>query len=250
MVEFGEFYITCNPPLLYRGVEKVILLAINSIPEDILIEILYEPDVAWFKVIAVAGQDMHINDIIEAFIQDIYSSEDVVAGEGGDLDPSRHFCSWDSHRANVANENYLSQFRAYMTPETLKEYSHCDLFRDVQRTVAESLDDLLSKLGTVLIDPRLPKNFAQLKQAMKTVTIEHNMRQNLVYIASDSKVSIKLAKERLKNLADAYVSADSSPRDTCSQNSLLSAFQTTKQFGLIMSFLRQQGRIIGTRSGV
>lgn len=221
MAEFKEFYVACNPPLLHQGVARVILLVTSSVPDDRLQEILYEPDIAWFKVIALSAYEAQIIECFETFIHDIYTEEGADVGNDGnnglrDSVPSKNFCSWPSYFESHKNGSDFSQYREYMIPESLQEYSYCDIFRGLQDTDAARFDDLLSKLGSTLIDPRLPKDFDQLQKSMKTVRIEHNMRQNLLYIASNhSSTSVKMAKERLQNLVDAYVSTRSSPTNEC-----------------------------------
>ncbi|KIL94935.1 hypothetical protein FAVG1_01866 [Fusarium avenaceum] len=77
MEGYAEFYISCNPPLLPNGVSLIIADLMKEL-ESMVIEVLYEPEIPWFKFITSVEHQLEVSRWMHSRLDNLLTAE---AGE-------------------------------------------------------------------------------------------------------------------------------------------------------------------------
>ncbi|PNP53966.1 hypothetical protein THARTR1_05653 [Trichoderma harzianum] len=191
-----EFYITCNPPLLPLGVKRIIESA-QSACQDKLLEILYEPEIPWFKCITVTEYQSRVSDVIQHLINQLLNKEvrpldfnvvdpdvregtyhpDVVSRKTGEP----LIVPWVVFKS-IGNDIY-QEFEEYRFPAILGQLPFKTVWRGLQNSTGVSIDTLLSVFSRVSKSENAPNNVVEF--AFHTnCEMSHNLRENLIYIGS------------------------------------------------------------------
>ncbi|KAL7936095.1 hypothetical protein V8C35DRAFT_278324 [Trichoderma chlorosporum] len=216
----AEFYITCNPPLLPQGVKHIIESA-KSACKDKLVEILYEPEIPWFKCITMAEYQSRISDIIQHIMRKLLKREvrplkfnaveDVDVHEGT-FHPdvaSREtneplIIPWVVYKS-IGTDIYQG-FDDYRFPATMVDIPFKSVWRGLENSTGVSIDTLLSvfsrltKCENTLADVT---NFAFHSNCEMT----HNLREKIIYIGSwQSMELVDRAVQRLQTILNLLAS--------------------------------------------
>ncbi|KAK1240828.1 hypothetical protein MKX07_006261 [Trichoderma sp. CBMAI-0711] len=199
MAESGavEFYITCNPPLLALGV-KDLVESVQLACQDELLEILYEPDIPWFKCITMAEHQHKVAETIQFLMHDLLDAEverlnfnaiEDVDVEEGTLHPDVLQKAPDNPRVmawllykSLGNDIYDS-FADHQFPATMANMPHRSIWRGLQNSNGVSLDILLSAFSLLSKSKDAPITAYDFAFA-NNCEISYNLRGELVYIGS------------------------------------------------------------------
>ncbi|KAF4978082.1 hypothetical protein FZEAL_5472 [Fusarium zealandicum] len=216
MAGFVEFYISCNPPLLPGGVSLVVSKVYNAL-ESKVIEILYEPEVPWFKVITVVEDQAEVTEWVQ------YQLEQLLEEETGpvDEDPGQedddtvgntsvrtdveilaevpHLIPWPL-LYDEQQDGSLLKYDAWRYPEDIKKFPHKTVWRGLERLNRLTISDFLAKYDFLrsASDPELSlEKFAELANCQ----MSHNLQGNLVYIGCDTgSLGLEAVTHKLDNL--------------------------------------------------
>ncbi|KAL7802867.1 hypothetical protein V8C43DRAFT_322874 [Trichoderma afarasin] len=214
-----EFYITCNPPLLPLGVKRIIESA-QSACQGKLLEILYEPEIPWFKCITVTEFQNRVSDIIQHLLHKLLKKEvrpldfNVVESDvrEGTFHPdvvSREtseplIIPWVVFKS-IGNDIY-QDFEEYRFPTILGQLPFKTVWRGLQNSTGVSIDTLLSVFSRVSKSENAPNNVVDF--AFHTnCEMSHNLRENLIYIGSwQSMDLVDRAVQRLQTILNLLAS--------------------------------------------
>ncbi|KAM0254451.1 hypothetical protein ACHAQJ_006791 [Trichoderma viride] len=209
---FVEFYIACNPPLLSRGVEYIIESAKSACPNDELAEILYEPDIPWFKCITMVRYQALVTRIIQDLLIKLVELE--VGGLGFNphddeidadiLQPDvimkaaePRLIPWMVYRS-LGSEIY-DTFVDYQYPEVMASLPFKTIWRGLQNS-SGSFESLLSAFRSLTKTENAPitaVDFALLNGCH----ISHNMRGDMIYVGSyTSEAAIEKVIRKLETM--------------------------------------------------
>ncbi|CAM1506705.1 Fc.00g063460.m01.CDS01 [Cosmosporella sp. VM-42] len=216
MGSYVEFYVTCNPPLLPIAVAKTVYYALRRFgQEGNVIEILYEPDVPWFKIIANSGDlpevigwfdscleslleletglvDQDLDGDVEISVDDHHSLVDVeVLAEQPQVIP------WSLYHGDESTAAFKYDYRF---PEAISLLSNKEVWRGLESVEGLTLPNLLSKFS-FLWSTNHPVEQLMKLEAVSDCLITHNMRGDVVYLGSDSGVyAVENGLRKLWNL--------------------------------------------------
>ncbi|KAJ6780584.1 hypothetical protein PWT90_04067 [Aphanocladium album] len=190
MTEYVEFYIACNPPLLPQGVSEVIRRVQES---EGLLELLYEPDVPWFKCIALATQKAQITANVQDNLFAI-ADEDVDAFDGeqqtdGDvtiISPDSRMTSWSAYQAKGGGAYTFAD--ADVFPEPIAEAKYKTTWRGLEAYPPATFESLLLRCHTYG-DNTIPREHDKF-EAVVRCQISYNTRQTLLYVGCDTSRQI------------------------------------------------------------
>ncbi|KAH7162930.1 hypothetical protein B0J13DRAFT_669572 [Dactylonectria estremocensis] len=215
MDEFVEFYITCNPPLLPAGVADVVAHVRKAPLSEHVIEILYEPDISWFKIITASKHQEEVSTLIESFLEERLEAEtdiiderhaEIIDTEGDGLqarpdvdlvveNPS--VIPWSLYHQQQANTNNYDEYRF---PTPLETLPYKAVWRGLEKFNNLSISDLLLKYDFLWPRPSPGYGMQKLVEHFDW-EFTHNMRGNIVYMGSrDSAECLKNATLKLDNL--------------------------------------------------
>ncbi|KAF7544526.1 hypothetical protein G7Z17_g9878 [Cylindrodendrum hubeiense] len=209
MAEFVEFYVTCNPPLLAAGVASVVA-------HKHVLEILYEPEVPWFKIITARESQEEVATLIQSYLEQRLEEEtdlvdedqpEVVDTIGDDLNPRAdvdivvedpQVIPWSLYQQNQrANAKDYDEYRF---PTHLENLPFKTVWRGLESFDGLSISDLLSRFDFLWPNPVSTSGLQRLEEHVNC-QIAHNMKGDLVYIGSDKAMEcLGDAVRKLENL--------------------------------------------------
>ncbi|KAG9507578.1 hypothetical protein J7337_001131 [Fusarium musae] len=211
-MDIVEFYVSCNPPLLPKGV--ALIFASVEENEDLgIIEILYEPEIPWFKLIVPRACQREISDWVHSQLAELMESEaDAVIRDGDEDDlgtsaiqPDIEVIVEDSHitaypSLQTTLKDTLSQYDAFRYPAIIKTLPYKTVWR-VPESSGVTILQILSNyesLGFVLpLGPSIDS-----LQALTKCVITYNFQGSLLYIgSSESEQALGFVKQKLYTLA-------------------------------------------------
>ncbi|KAM3445466.1 hypothetical protein NHJ13734_000379 [Beauveria thailandica] len=149
MADVVEFYITCNPPLLPRGVSEVIRRVQDA---EGLLEILYEPRSPWFKCIALSSERRQITAAVQdnlfAIAEDDVDALDFDEQTDGDISiisPDPRMTSWHEYRKNGSDTYAFADCDIF--PEFIAELKHKTTWYSLEDHPSVTFDGLLALCG-------------------------------------------------------------------------------------------------------
>ncbi|KAM3503639.1 hypothetical protein MY10362_004073 [Beauveria mimosiformis] len=185
MADVVEFYITCNPPLLPRGVSEVIRRVQDA---EGLLEILYEPRSPWFKCIALSSERRQITAAVQdnlfAIAEDDVDTLDFDEKTDGDISiisPDPRMTSWHEYRKNGSDAYVFADCDIF--PEFIAEAKHKITWYGLEDHPSATFDGLLALCGTM--DGKETLLDAEQFQLVYKCRISYNLRQTVLYIGTD-----------------------------------------------------------------
>ncbi|RDA85637.1 hypothetical protein CP532_3536, partial [Ophiocordyceps camponoti-leonardi (nom. inval.)] len=207
-----EYYVTCNPPLTPKGVASVVTALRDVVLDDIEYEILYEPDIPWFKLLSPPNTQIRITDKLrELLISVVEEDADLV-----DLDQQQYqipvdvnvvtedsrVMPWSVHEAGHQNLQYNSDL---LFPDYLREHPQKRLWRGLETAGTDgwNIDVFFARLRLrwISFGNEAP---AELLQRLLQCGLSWNARGTLLYIGSEesSPEALEKAIQKLDNLRD------------------------------------------------
>ncbi|KAF5713478.1 hypothetical protein FMUND_7942 [Fusarium mundagurra] len=211
-MDIVEFYVSCNPPLLPKGV-ALIFASVEENDDLGIIEILYEPEIPWFKLITSRASQREISDWMHSQLEELMESEAdaVIRDEDEDdlstsaIQPDIEVIVEDPHiiaypSLQTILKDTLSQYDAFRYPAIIKTLPYKTVWR-VPESSGVTILQILSNyesLGSVLpLGPSIDS-----LQALTKCVITHNLQGSLLYIgSSESEQALGFAKQKLYTLA-------------------------------------------------
>ncbi|KAF4419506.1 hypothetical protein FACUT_11412 [Fusarium acutatum] len=212
-MDIVEFYVSCNPPLLPKGV-ALIFASVEGNNDLGIVEILYEPEIPWFKLITPRASQREISDWMHSQLEEIMESEAdaVIRDEDEDdlstsaIQPDIELLVEDPHiiafpSLQTILKNTLSQYDAFRYPAIIKTLPYKTVWRVPESSGATILQILSNyeSLGSVLpLGPSIDS-----LQALTKCVITYNFHGSLLYIgSSESEQALGVAKQKLDTLAN------------------------------------------------
>lgn len=184
-----------------------------------VVELLYEPEVPWFKIITLANDQNEVCTKIQTFLSQLLEDEtcpvdDLSGGlvniENGEepradvevVGDEPHIMPWSLYeeRKSVGDANY-NEFRF---PEPTRELTFKTVWRGLEEFDGLTISSLLSRYNCLY--PEIALSLAKIAKSTQC-EITYNMRGDLVYIGSNqNSTCLATATQKLGNLVDLYVS--------------------------------------------
>ncbi|KAL7803736.1 hypothetical protein V8C44DRAFT_369438 [Trichoderma aethiopicum] len=222
MAESGvvEFYITCNPPLLALGV-KDLVESVQLACQDELFEILYEPDIPWFKCITMAEHQNKVTETIQFLMHDLLDAEvdqlnfnaieDMDVQEGTvhpdvlqKVPENPRIIAWLLYKS--LGDDIYDAFSEHQFPVTMAKIPHKSVWRGLQNSSGVSIDTLLSRFSVLSKSKDAPvtaNDFA----FSTNCEISYNLRGELVYIGSwESMEAVESTVRKLNSMLNLLAS--------------------------------------------
>ncbi|UKZ63225.1 uncharacterized protein TrAtP1_004454 [Trichoderma atroviride] len=210
--EFAEFYITCNPPLLPRGVKHIINSVKSACTNGELYEILYEPDIPWFKCFTMGKHKESVTRIIQDLMLELVNLEvarpdfdvqkdvvdtDVLQADATMKAPEPRLASWMVYQSHGTDK--YDEFIEYQYPAFMASLPHKAIWRGLENS-SGSFENFLSAFRLLIKSENAPATTADFALC-NDCQITCNMRQNLVYIGSStSAAALKKVLRKLETM--------------------------------------------------
>ncbi|RDA94195.1 hypothetical protein CP533_6575 [Ophiocordyceps camponoti-saundersi (nom. inval.)] len=209
---FCEFYVTCNPPLTPEGVSSVVAAIKDILEDEMEFEILYEPEIPWFKVVSSPIDKKLISDTLRKLLQSVVEEDaDLVDPDQQQqhetpvdvkiMTEDSRVMPWSTHDA--AAHDYHSRPDLYF-PESMISLPQKRLWRGLETTDGWNIDMFYHRLKLRwdhLGNWNSPQGaLLELLQCQ----ISWNIRANLLYVGSDQLTpeAFEKAIRKLDNLLD------------------------------------------------
>lgn len=176
-------------------------------------EILYEPEIPWFKIITAQEHQEEIAHRIHSFLELLLEEETDVIDENqpGDLaiDPKTRadvdlvtetpqIIPWSLYQHNKCADT--SDYDEHRFPAQLEPLAFKTVWRGLESADGLSISDLFAKFDFLWAHPGQTSGLQKLG-AHVNCQFTHNMRENLVYIGSDKEMEcVRDAVRKLENL--------------------------------------------------
>ncbi|KAJ9428652.1 hypothetical protein FOXG_00650 [Fusarium oxysporum f. sp. lycopersici 4287] len=213
-MDIVEFYVSCNPPLLPKGV-ALIFASVEERKDDLgILEILYEPEIPWFKLIAPRASQREVSDWMHSQLEELIESEAdaVIRDEDKDdhstsaiqldievLVEEPHIIAFPS--LQTIPKDILNQYDTFRYPDTIKTLSYKTVWR-VPESSGVTIMQILSNYESLGSVSPLGPSIDSL-QALTKCVITHNFQGSLLYIgSSESEQALSVAKRKLDTLAN------------------------------------------------
>ncbi|KAF4453832.1 hypothetical protein F53441_3518 [Fusarium austroafricanum] len=220
MSEYVEFYVSCNPPLLPNGVSSVIEDLKNEFGQNELIEILYEPEIPWFKLITDISNQPKISTSLHHRLERLLHSEtDDIDKHLGEIDleefsaqpdvkvvaESPHIISFPSYQ--TISEDLLKQYDLFRYPDHIKDLPYKTLWR-VPEASWVSIFQLVLRYKA-LWPASLSEPSIDTLGKLVNCEIARNMQWSVVYIGSSEGEQALRAMTRKLDVLAAFMDAPS-----------------------------------------
>ncbi|KAF5248750.1 hypothetical protein FAUST_89 [Fusarium austroamericanum] len=216
---YSEFYISCNPPLLPNGVSSVITDAVNDLGQ-IIIEVLYEPEVSWFKFISAVQDQPQITHWMHKRLERLLEAEVCPVNDDEDLFEDQDDAGYSDPKARPdvqlltetphvvpypllehTSPDIKEQYDPYRYPDHIKHLSHKRTWQSPEGLEGVTVSQILSKFEPLLPALLGPSGIEKLAELTKC-QISYNLRGSLLYIGSDQGLSaLDAATQKLNTLA-------------------------------------------------
>ncbi|KAL7927500.1 hypothetical protein ACQKWADRAFT_276948 [Trichoderma austrokoningii] len=207
---FVEFYITCNPPLLSRGVEHIIETANVACLNGELFEILYEPDIPWFKCITMGKHKEYVTRIIRDLLLELVDLEvvrlkfdaqkdvidtDVLQADVTMKAAKPRLISWMEYQS--LGTDIHDSFVQYQYPESMASLPYKAIWRGLENS-SGTFENFLTEFRLLIKSEMAPATTADFA-VCNDCHISYNVRGNLVYIGSSiSAAALKNVVRKLE----------------------------------------------------
>lgn len=222
---FVEFYVSSNPPLTPAGVQDVtngMMQELGIGPDPALIELLYEPEVPWFRLITKNSNRLEVTQRLDKFIIDI-GGEEVAAVDADDEEDERsrnqrgkrvdvdiveegnpRMIPWVTHEDQTLFNAGMFPARF---PDTVAPLRYKAIWRAYEQTGFENMNQFLDKAMEVFgISDDNPWILDDLGGHLGCV-LTSNLQQTVLYLGKNQDMPIVTkALETLNELAKSDVS--------------------------------------------
>ncbi|KAF4502187.1 hypothetical protein FAGAP_1607 [Fusarium agapanthi] len=212
-MDIVEFYVSCNPPLLPTGV-AMIFASVEENSDLGIVEILYEPEIPWFKLITPRASQREILDWMHSQLEELMESEAdaVIRDEDEDdfstsaIQPDIEVLVEDPHiiafpSLQTILKDTLSQYDAFRYPAIIKTLSYKTVWRVPESSGVTILQILSNYESLGSVSPLGPS--IDSLQALTKCLITYNFQGSLLYIGSnESEQALGVAKQKLDTLAN------------------------------------------------
>ncbi|KAF7558889.1 hypothetical protein G7046_g5266 [Stylonectria norvegica] len=252
MAAFTEFYVTCNPPLLPNGVSSIIEQASVELDPAKCIEILYEPDIPWFKMIAASDYQNDIYSWFHSRLEGLLETETGLVEEDSDDDDDDSEVEEQRNKADVdivvehpqvipwpfyqrMGSSDVAEYSPYQYPDAIKALPHKAVWRGLESSGGMMVSTLLSNFDSITKDGSATLGLQKLANSANC-EITHNMSGALVYIGSNYRADcVNNAVRKLETLLEFCDSVSSGATHLISTEGLgpfRFFYQYLSQFGL------------------
>ncbi|KAL2685572.1 hypothetical protein Neosp_006672 [[Neocosmospora] mangrovei] len=201
MAGFIEFYISCNPPLLPEGVSLVMTDLQDSLGPSKVLEILYDPQVPWFKVIAYAEYQAEIlrwmRSRLEQLLEEEADSIDQDADQDDELDivgskaqpdveiltDKPHIISWPVYSEGL--EARVGQYDIFRFPQHIQELPYKTIWKGLEGVEGATISDLTSKFDILWPASDSKATLRKLEEP-GNLQVTYNCAETLAYIGTES----------------------------------------------------------------
>ncbi|UNI14691.1 hypothetical protein JDV02_001293 [Purpureocillium takamizusanense] len=193
---YVEFYVTCNPPLLPRGVSSVVQATEDAHPDGQVLEILYEPDIPWFKLITVGQHQQTITRFVQqqllAIVEEDTNLFDPEQRQHEDasqaafvdvtiLEDEPRILPWARLEGEL--DSGSRSFDAHQFPADIASLKHQTTWRGLEEP-GWDFPAFFHTLETHWRHAGAPTCISDL-EALIRCQVTHNMAGNLAYVGSD-----------------------------------------------------------------
>ncbi|KAI8691192.1 hypothetical protein NCS56_00111000 [Fusarium sp. Ph1] len=201
MAGFIEFYISCNPPLLPEGVSLVMTDLQDSLGPSKVLEILYDPQVPWFKVIAYVEYQAEILRWMQSRLEQLLEEEAGAIDQDADqedelnigeskvqpdvevLADKPHIVSWPVYSDGL--EASVGKFDTFRFPQHIQELPHKTIWRGLEGVEGATISDLTAKFD--ILWPALDSKASLRKlEEPGNLQVTYNCTETLAYIGTES----------------------------------------------------------------
>ena len=232
-----EYYIACNPPLEPHGVKSAIDVAkralrevsnlspiiiysqTNSFVQGDQLEVLYEPEVPWFKCISSVLHRATVTSALQDYLVGVMEAETSLVGlafrpKEADfyslpkddvylvVDNPR-VIPWKNYKKNVHPP--WDSYEAYRYPEPILRQKYKAVWRGIEKRGDWNVDDVFVRLAAIETDTRIPRSLEELELWIGCY-VTHNLRGDTIYIGADEEKNVKEAPRKLERLLGYLVS--------------------------------------------
>ncbi|CAJ0545809.1 Ff.00g092820.m01.CDS01 [Fusarium sp. VM40] len=195
MEGYTEFYISCNPPLLPNGVSLIITDLMKEL-ESMVIEVLYEPEIPWFKFITSVEHRLEVSRWMHSRLDSLLTAEagEVDANQGeSDLEfkgrsdieiltETPHIVSYPEFQDIL--KDILQEYEPFRYPEHLKPLPYKTVWQCPELFEGVTVTKLLSKYKLLWPSSSGEPSIEDLGELTKC-QISHNLQGSLLYIGSN-----------------------------------------------------------------
>ncbi|KAJ4137777.1 hypothetical protein NW768_003367 [Fusarium equiseti] len=209
MSEPAEFYVSCNPPLLPNGVAIVVADIENSLGE-IVLEVLYDPEIPWFKFISQTEHQGLITRWMTSRLEQLLESETrVLLPEFEDEEETSqpdvqiiaeipHVISYPLFQQRCML--IIEQYDPWRYPDNIKDLHHKKIWCAPEASEGNIAMRILSKYEPLWPASLTPLGIEKLGE-LANCQISHNLQGTLFYLGSDKSVSaLDVATRKLNTL--------------------------------------------------
>ncbi|POR39804.1 Uncharacterized protein TPAR_00024 [Tolypocladium paradoxum] len=227
---FAEFYVSCNPPLLPKGVAFVVEAtaeaftnvrrstecfrkpATNADAQNEVIELLYEPDIPWFKAITDRVHQKPVTEFIQRLLTTIVEKDSDLLGidrsnqarnRGYDAPVDVKVVGSDSRVlpwSRLQNEVDIDEgwFDAHRFPCNMQDIKHRAVWRGLESMDGWTVDYFFDLLESEWKHAGAPTCITELEELVQC-QISYNLAANLVYVGS-KQLHLGVIEKALKTL--------------------------------------------------
>ncbi|PHH88197.1 hypothetical protein CDD83_7856 [Cordyceps sp. RAO-2017] len=210
----AEFYVLCNPPLAPTGVNFVVRHVKEFFVDDEVLELLYEPEIPWFKLITFKSNQSRVSHFICQVLLTVVENDsdlpdmDLVHRARGpddqlplDIKPiGPRICAWSRLQTSFGDADDL--FDAHRFPADMAALPSKDVWRGLESTGGDTIHSMLDRLvlDPIWRDAGAPGSIPELENLLGC-QVSHNGKGNLVYIGSRlGRLTVENAIQTLDNL--------------------------------------------------
>ncbi|KAI9171313.1 hypothetical protein HJFPF1_00795 [Paramyrothecium foliicola] len=232
MAKYVEFYIGCNPPLLPNGVQHVVrgvTAAVRPLlQQNETFEILYEPDVPWFKCISPLKHQTTLTNAVQDTMTGILESETgLINMESRNID-AKNFLEFEAlpdvailsteprvipwlvcEATKALDANLYHDFRYPNILQTMD--CHKAIWRGLEAHPGLTLTMMLKTLQRVW--PHIIEFEDDTEKTLEKILgciNSTNLAANLVYIGCDPAIGdLEVAVQKLNTMLQVYTSISS-----------------------------------------
>ncbi|KAL5616582.1 hypothetical protein FOBRF1_005330 [Fusarium oxysporum] len=204
------------PPSCHNhGYCRVLRIFVEERKDDLgILEILYEPEIPWFKLIAPRASQREVSDWMHSQLEELIESEaDAVIQDEDEDDLSTsaiqpdievlveepHIIAFPS--LQTIPKDILNQYDTFRYPDTIKTLSYKTVWR-VPESSGVTIMQILSNYESLGSVSPLGPSIDSL-QALTKCVITYNFQGSLLYIgSSESEQALSVAKRKLDTLAN------------------------------------------------
>ncbi|KAF4335263.1 hypothetical protein FBEOM_10913 [Fusarium beomiforme] len=209
-----EFYVSCNPPLLPKGVASI-FANVEERKNDLgIAEILYEPGIPWFKIICQGTSQREISSWMHSLLEELIENEAGAIVQDDDEDaivalaiqPDIEVLVEEPHiipfpSLQTIHKDIVDQYDEFRYPYSIKNLTYKAVW-SVPELCGASITQILANYESLgPVSPSGPSTDSL--QALTSCTLTHNLQGSLIYIGSDkSEQELFDLKQKLDTLAE------------------------------------------------